>query len=433
MPAAIGLAALGLMLVLLALRLPAALAIAAVALPALLLADWLAPVDAVGVMVAGLRDLAGDPDLALLPLVVALGNLAFYSGVATRLYDAALVWLRPLPGGMAMASVIGCGGFSAISGSSLACASTMGRICVPEMLREGYDPRLATASVAVGGTLGALIPPSVLFILFGLLSATPVAPLFMAGLLPGLLSLAGMILVILWWAATEPEAAPRGRPATVSRWQAVLAAWPALLIFAVILGGIQSGWLSAVGAVSLAIALTLAFGLAARRLPPETLLQALRETLRQSAALAVILVAAKLLFALVALTGLAEALTLWVDRAGLSFVAVMLAVVVLHIALGMVLDPVAILVLTLPFMVPLADLYGMDLIWFGVVLVKLIEIGLITPPVGLNVFVVSNVARGTGVQPIFAGVSRFLFVDLLVLAALVLFPALSLILPAAMG
>ncbi|MGP9806129.1 TRAP transporter large permease [Paracoccus sp. NSM] len=433
MPVAIGLAALGLMLVLLALRLPAALAIAAVALPALLLADWLAPVDAVGTFLGGLSDLAGDPDLLLLPLVVALGNLAFYSGVATRLYDAALVWLRPLPGGMAIASVIGCGGFSAISGSSLACASTMGRICVPEMLREGYDPRLATASVAVGGTLGALIPPSVLFILFGLLSATPVAPLFMAGLLPGLLSLAGMILVILWWAATEPEAAPRGQPATVSRWQAALAAWPALLIFAVILGGIQSGWLSAVGAVSLAIALTLAFGLAARRLPPETLLQALRETLRQTAALAVILVAAKLLFALVALTGLAEALSLWVDRAGLSFVAVMLAVVVLHIALGMVLDPVAILVLTLPFMVPLVDLYGMDLIWFGVVLVKLIEIGLITPPVGLNVFVVSNVARGTGVRPIFAGVSRFLFVDLLVLAALVLFPALSLILPAAMG
>ena len=430
---AIGLAALGLMLVLLALRLPAALAIAAVALPALLLADWLAPVDAIGGFLGGLGDLVADPDLALLPLVVALGNLAFYSGVATRLYDAALVWLRPLPGGMAMASVIGCGGFSAISGSSLACASTMGRICVPEMLREGYDPRLATASVAVGGTLGALIPPSVLFILFGLLSATPVAPLFMAGLLPGLLSLAGMVLVILWWATTEPKAAPRGQPATVSRWQAVLAAWPALLIFAVILGGIQSGWLGAVAAVSLAIALTLAFGLAARRLPPETLLQALRETLRQTAALAVILLAAKLLFALVALTGLAEALTLWVDRAGLSFVAVMLAVVVLHIALGMVLDPVAILVLTLPFMMPLVDLYGMDLIWFGVVLVKLIEIGLITPPVGLNVFVVANVARGAGVQPIFAGVSRFLFVDLLVLAALVLFPALSLILPAAMG
>lgn len=433
MPVAIGLAAFGLMLVLLALRLPVALATAAVALPALLLADWLAPADATGAFFGGLRDLAADPDLLLLPLVVALGNLAFYSGIATRLYDAALVWLRPLPGGMAVASVIGCGGFSAISGSSLACASTMGRICIPEMLRAGYDPRLATASVAVGGTLGALIPPSVLFILFGLLSATPVAQLFMAGLLPGLLSLAGMILVILWWTATEPAAAPRGQAAGASRRQALLAAWPALLLFAVILGGIQSGRLGALAAVSLAIALTLAFGLASRRLPPETLLQALRETLRQSAALAVILLAAKLLFALVALTGLAEALTLWVDRAGLSFVAVMLAVVVLHIALGMVLDPVAILVLTLPFTMPLVDLYGMDPIWFGVVLVKLIEIGLITPPVGLNVFVVAHVARGPGVQPIFAGVSRFLFVDLLVLAALVLFPALSLILPAAMG
>ncbi|PHQ69711.1 MAG: C4-dicarboxylate ABC transporter permease [Paracoccus sp.] len=376
-------------------------------------------------------DLPRAGDLAIVPLVILLGNIAFYAGIATRIYDAAAIWLRPLRGGLAMAAVVGCGGFSAISGSSVACASTMGRICAPEMLRLGYDPRLATASVAVGGTLGSLIPPSVLFILFGIFTETSIARLFLAGVLPGLLSLAGMMAVVAWWVGQNPKDAPPGTVDKASRIDAALAIWPALLLFAIIVGGILLGF-SATAAVAACVMLTLVIGFTQSRLTADVLWQAIRESLLQSAAILVIVVAAKVFFGFVILTGLPDAALGWAQDAALSYFVMIAVVIITYLILGMFLEPIAILILTLPFLLPLVEAYGMDPIWFGVIVVKLLEIGLITPPVGLNVFVIGNVTRDVGIDRIFAGVSRFLAIDVLVLLILILFPIISTILAGAM-
>lgn len=376
-------------------------------------------------------DLPRAVDLAIVPLVILLGNVAFYAGIATRIYDAAAIWLRPLRGGLAMAAVVGCGGFSAISGSSIACASTMGRICVPEMLRLGYDPRLATASVAVGGTLGSLIPPSVLFILFGIFTETSIARLFLAGVLPGLLSMAGMVAVVAWWVGQNPKDAPASTVDTASRIDAALAIWPALLLFAMIVGGILLGF-SATAAVTACVMLTLVIGFIQSRLTADVLWQAIRESLLQSAVILVIVVAAKMFFGFVILTGLPDAALGWAQDAALSYFVMIAVVIITYLILGMFLEPIAILILTLPFLLPLVEAYGMDPIWFGVIVVKLLEIGLITPPVGLNVFVIGNVTRDVGIDRIFAGVSRFLAIDVLVLLILILFPIISTILAGAM-
>ncbi|ODT61101.1 MULTISPECIES: TRAP transporter large permease [Paracoccus] len=440
-PMTIGLVAMVAVLVLLAMRVPIAFALAGVASVGTFLVyatrtgAWM-PERALNptssVVFSNFFDLVHSYDLSMVPLFVALGNIAFYAGITTRIYDAAAVWLRQLPGGVAMASVLGCGGFSAISGSSIACASTMGRICVPEMLRMGYDPRLATSSVAVGGTLGSLIPPSVLFILYGIFTETSIAQLFLAGILPGLLSLVGMLLVIAWWVARDPKAAPAGEAGTASRMDAAIAAWPALMLFVVIVGGIYGGIFTATEAAAVSVVLTTLIGFAQRRLTLEILWRAIRESLVQTAAIFLIAGAAKIFVSFVALTGMAGAVVGMVSDAQLSFAMLMLVVVVIYIVLGMFLDPIGIMVLTLPFMVPLVEGYGLNLIWFGVIVVKLLEIGLITPPVGLNVFVVSNVTKNVSIDKIFAGVSRFLVIDFLVLVLLILFPIISLLIPGSM-
>ncbi|MGR3746520.1 TRAP transporter large permease [Paracoccus sp. (in: a-proteobacteria)] len=438
-PANIGVALLILTLSLLALRVPLALVLGGVGAVGTFLIhatsgggifdvamNWTGPT-----LLSTALDLPRAGDLAIVPLVILLGNIAFYAGIATRIYDAAAIWLRPLRGGLAMAAVVGCGGFSAISGSSVACASTMGRICAPEMLRLGYDPRLATASVAVGGTLGSLIPPSVLFILFGIFTETSIARLFLAGVLPGLLSLAGMMAVVAWWVGQNPKDAPPGTVDKASRIDAALAIWPALLLFAMIVGGILLGF-SATAAVAACVMLTLVIGFTQSRLTADVLWQAIRESLLQSAAILVIVVAAKVFFGFVILTGLPDAALGWAQDAALSYFFMIAVVIITYLILGMFLEPIAILILTLPFLLPLVEAYGMDPIWFGVIVVKLLEIGLITPPVGLNVFVIGNVTRDVGIDRIFAGVSRFLAIDVLVLLILILFPIISTILAGAM-
>lgn len=438
-PATIGLAGVLLVLALLALRVPVAFALMLIASPGILLVHLfgaeagdpaLAATSAA--ILGAFFDLFDNYDLAMVPLFIALGNIAFYTGITTRIYDATAVWLRTLPGGLAIASVVGCGGFAAVSGSSVGCASTMGRICVPEMLRLGYDPRLAASSVAVGGTLGALIPPSILFILFGIFTGTPVAQLFMAGLLPGLLSLAGMIAVIVWWVSQNPGAAPPAPSADASRTDAALAVWPAVLVFLVILGGIPSGLVTATQAAAISLALTVIIGFAQRRLTMDVLWRAVRESLIQSSSVFLIAGAATLFATFLALSGLDDVIVGAITGLGLSALAIVAIIVVFYLVLGLFLDPVTILVLTLPFMLPVIGIYQMNPIWFGVIVVKLLEIGMITPPVGLNVFVIANVARDVGISRIFAGVARFLMIDLLVLLVLILFPILSTLIPSAM-
>ncbi|MFW8637375.1 TRAP transporter large permease [Cribrihabitans pelagius] len=439
-PAMIGLVAFAVMLVLLALRVPIAFALIGVATLAAFTifafrTGTFMPERAFratsSLVFNNSFDLLHSFDLSMIPLFIALGNIAYRAGITTAVYDAAKVWLLRLRGGVAVASVMGCGGFSAITGSSLACASTMGKICTPEMLRLGYDPRLATASVAAGGTLGSLIPPSILFIIYAIFTETSVNKLFIAGILPGLLTLAGFVLVIAMWIRSDPAAVPaRGEAASMAdKLTAFRRAWPAALIFAVIVVGIYGGYFTATAAAAVSVVLTAAIGLAQRQLNLAGIWLAVRETCVQTAAIFFVAAGAKIFVAAIALTGMAPALVDWVAQAELSSAVLLFAICVVYLMLGMFLDPIGIMVLTLPLVVPLVESYGLNLIWFGVVVVKLLEIGLITPPVGLNVFVLSNVVgKEAPVGMVFSGIWRFLSVDVIVLILLVAFPSISLVL-----
>ncbi len=445
-PLAISLSCLALVLVLLALRVPIAFALGAAAVVGFVLFfGWrpgaepqfgraLRPV--LSLLASAPFEFIHRYEMSMIPLFIALGHIAYQADITRHIYDAIRVWLARLPGGLAMASVVGCGGFSAITGSSVACASAMGRIAVPEMLRHGYAPSLATGSVAAGGTLGSLIPPSLLFVLYGVFTEESVSKLFLAGIVPGLLSLLGFLLSIAWWVGRHPQVAPAATEASTwaQRRGALLQAWPALLLFLLVVGGIYLGVFTPTEAAAVSVCLALLIGWGTRKLSWAGLGEALRDTAVQTATIFAIAIGAKLLVSLLSLTGLAPALLQLIEEVAVSDVLVLAALVVMYLVLGMFLDSIGILLLTLPLTVPLVDGMGMDLIWFGVIVVKLLEIGLITPPIGLNVFVIHGVLDGrVRLEDIFRGVSRFLILDLVVLLLLLLFPALSLFIPNSMG
>ncbi|MBB18078.1 MAG: C4-dicarboxylate ABC transporter permease [Rickettsiales bacterium] len=444
-PLMLGLVGFACALILLVLRVPIAFCLAGISAIFILLffamrdggfdiANAIAPT--LTMVSANTFDLVHSYDLSMIPLFVLLGHIAFHTGITTDIYHAARVWLKRLPGGVAMASVFGCGGFSAITGSSIACASAMGKICVPEMLRIGYDKRLATSTVAVGGTLGSLIPPSVLFIVYGIFTEMSVSKLFVAGVLPGLLSLLGFLLVIYIWVKRNPDVAPVEDSVDVKgeRRQAALRCWPAVLLFTIIIGGIYGGLFTATEAAAVSATTVIMIGFIQKRLNWQQFMQSIKETCTQTTAIFFIAAGAKIFVGFVALTGMAPALVESVEAADMSFWMLMIMIAGVYFLLGMFLDPLGIMVLTLPFLIPLVDGYGLNLIWFGVVVIKLLEISLITPPVGLNVFVIASVVKpSVAVFDIFKGVARFLVMDVLVLIAIIAFPVLSLLLPNAMN
>jgi tripartite ATP-independent transporter DctM subunit len=371
-------------------------------------------------------------DLSMIPLFVLLGHVAYHTGITTDIYHAARVWLKDLPGGVAMASVFGCGGFSAITGSSIACASAMGKICVPEMLRMGYDKSLATSTVAVGGTLGSLIPPSVLFIVYGIFTEMSVSRLFMAGVIPGILSLLGFLVVIYIWVKRHPDVAPVDDKILKKgeRRKAAIRCWPAMLLFAIIIGGIYGGLFTATEAAAVSAFAVIIIGFLQKRLTWSQFTRSMKDTCTQTTSIFFIAAGAKIFVGFVALTGMAPALVGLVEGADVSLWLLLVMIAGVYLLLGMFLDPLGIMVLTLPFLIPMVDGYGLDLIWFGVVVIKLLEISLITPPVGLNVFVIASVIKpSVAVYDIFMGVARFLIMDIVVLIVIIAFPILSLLLP----
>ncbi|MBO6814915.1 MAG: TRAP transporter large permease [Rhizobiaceae bacterium] len=370
--------------------------------------------------------------LSTVPLFILMGHLAYEAGFTTDIYRAARLWLAKLPGGVAMASVVGCGGFSAITGSSVACAAAMGRIAIPEMLSFGYAKSLAAGSVAIGGTLGSLIPPSVLFILFGVFSEQSISKLFIAAIVPGLLSLAAYLLVILIWVNRQPSAAPPPSESidAAERWRSLSRCWSIVVIFIVVIGGIYAGLFTPTEAAGVGAYATLALGLLLGRLNIGKIVAALKESVFQSSMIFAIAVGGKMYVSFIALTGLSAAITDWIATADVSMIMVFGAMVLMYIVLGMFLDSIGIILLTLPLTIPIVESYGLSLIWFGVVVIKLLEIGLVTPPIGLNVFVIKSiVGERMKLETIFAGVGWFLLAEVFVLGAILFFPALSLWLP----
>lgn len=388
-----------------------------------------------GIVTAVPFNFVGDWNLTAVPMFLLMGYVAFQANLTSGLFRAMRVLLSRLPGGLAVASVMACAFLAAASGSSVATSSAMARIATPEMLRYKYDPGLASGVIASAGTLGSLIPPSILMILYGYFAEVSIAKLFVAGFIPGVLSAAMFAGMIIIRAKISPEIAP---PVTehftrAERIEAIQDIWPMPVLIIGVLVGIFTGVFTPTEAGAVGAMMATLLALWRRTLPLKAMAQAAMNTIVGTAGIFMVVIGTALLAKLMALSGLPNALTESMLGLGGDRYTVLLMVVVLYLVLGMFLDSIGILLLTLPIILPVTAAVGIDLIWFGVILIKLLEIGLVTPPVGLNVYVMKG-ALGNLVPltTIFRGVMWFIATDVITLLIIVMFPALSLYLPSLM-
>jgi len=372
-------------------------------------------------------------NLIVVPMFVLLGNVASEAGFSRALYDAAHAWVGRFRGGLASASVIGCAAFSAVSGSSVATAVTIGKVALPEMKRLGYAPGLSTGAIAAGGTLGFLIPPSTGFVLYAILTEESIGRLFMAGILPGLLMTALFILAIWIVTLRNPEAGPPGEAVGWSESLRRLArALPLVSVILVSIGGIYLGAFTPVEASGIGAALVILIALASRALTARQFVKAVNDTVRTSAMLYMIVVGANVLNPFLALTDIPQALGQGLEALGLGPYGTLAVILLSYVVLGMFLDGLAMLVVTIPIYYPVILAAGFDPIWFGVIAVIVIEMGMITPPVGLNVFVVRGVAGDVALRTVFAGVIPFLVAMIATLFLIIAFPQIALTIPNSM-
>lgn len=431
---AIGFWGMGVALFLIALRVPIGLALGLVAFVGIaVLTSWNAAFSILGLIP---YETAASWELSAIPMFLLMGALAFRSGLTTALFDAARLWLGWLPGGVAVATNFACAGFAAASGSSLATTLTMGRIALPEMKKGGYDMGLATGVVASAGTLGSLIPPSVLMILIGVFAQTSIIKLFVAGVIPGLLTALAFALMIILRAKLRPDLAPRDteRASWRDRFLAMTGIWPLPVLVLGVIGGIYGGIVTATEAGAFGAALTFLISLANRTLSWRVVKESFWDALVGTATLFFIVLGAVLLTRFLAFSGLPMFLAQFFADADISPLAVILISGACYLVLGMFLDPLGLLFLTLPIMLPVFKTVGLDLTLMGVLIVKFVEIGLMSPPVGLNVFAVKSIAGpDVPLSMIFKGVLWFLVVDLVVIGLLIAFPEITLFLPRLMG
>ncbi len=373
--------------------------------------------------------------LSSVPMFLFMGYVCFYAGLTKGLFAACRSWLARLPGGLAIASVLGSAGFAAVTGSSVACAAAMGRIAIPEMLASRYNPALATGSIAAAGTLGALIPPSILLILFGIFAEIPISQLFIGGIGAGVLT-AGLYIFTIWLLAVlRPELAPRMTelPPMAERIAHLRETWPILLLMAVVIGGMFVGLFTATeaGAVGAFASIIIAGFKGSLNWP--AFFSAIQETLTTTSALFLIAIGANLLTRFLALSGSGDMIAEAVIGLGSDPILLLLGISFLYLLLGMFLDPIGAMLLTLPVLLPVLEGAHIDLIWFGVFLVKFLEIGMITPPIGLNVFVIKGVVGDqVPLTTIFRGILWFLMADAVVVAIMILFPEIITYLPSLM-
>ncbi len=418
-PLFIGISGIVLVLVLIAIRVPIAVALFSVSFGGL----WLAFGSrmAFGIFSTVPYGFAASWTLSSVPLFLFMGFVAYHAGLTSGLFAAARAWLGALPGGLAVASIFGASGFAAVTGSSIACAAAMGRIAIPEMLKSGYDPRIASGSVAAAGTIGALIPPSIILILFGIQAQVSIISLFFGGLLIGLATLAIYSLVVIGIAVARPGLLPRGTiPPRAERLAALVEVWPVLVLILGIFGGMFAGWFTTTEAGAVGAMLTVLIGFARRKLTRRALVSSAVDTLVGMASLALVAAGANAFTRFIALTGVTTAIGDWVAAMELSQLALLLMIAGIYLVLGMFLEPIGAMLLTLPILLPLTIAAGIPTIWFGILVAKLLEIGMITPPVGLNVFVINSVTgRAVSLEQIFRGTLWFLAADAVIVLLMI--------------
>lgn len=370
--------------------------------------------------------------LSSVPMFLLMGYLCFHAGLTRGLFDAARAWLSRLPGGTAVASVFGAAGFAAVTGSSVACAAAMGRIAVPEMLRQRYDPGLATASLAAAGTLGALIPPSILLIVYGIMTKVPIGDLFMGGLVIGLLSVGFYVALIVIRVKLDPSLAPSdgARFSWQEKFSSLAVAAPILLIMVGVMGGLFFGLYTATEAGAAGAFLSFVLAAWRRTLTWRALKDSLRDTVVTSASIFIIAIGASMLARFIALSGVGTFLGNMMIAAELQPIVTMLLIIAFYLLLGMFLEPIGAMLVTLPIVLPIVESAGYGLLWFGIVLAKGLEVGMLTPPVGLNVFVIKGIVGDeVSLSTIFKGVTWFIVADLVVVGLAMVYPELILYLP----
>ncbi|MCG6903514.1 MAG: TRAP transporter large permease [Rhodobacter sp.] len=385
---------------------------------------------ATGLLASEAFTLASSPELVVVPLFILMGNVASVTGMSRRLYDAAYAVVGSVRGGLASATVIGCGGFAALSGSSVASALTMGKVALAEMDRYDYDPRLSTGVVAAGGTLGILIPPSTGFVIYAILTEQSIGRLFLAGVFPGLLLLGLFVLAVTVLCWVRPAFGPAGPKTGLGhKARAISRAGPVVAVIFVTIGGIYGGLFSPVEAAAVGAGIVIAIGAVSRTLSLRDLWQATRDSVVTTATVMLILIAAHLINPFLALSHIPAVVGEFIVALNLSVTGVLILILAVYLVLGCFLEGFAMLVLTLPIFFPIVLDLGIDPIWFGVLVVLALEMGLISPPVGLNVFIVKSVAPNVALGDIFRGVIPFWIMMLVALGILIAFPQISLFLP----
>ena len=371
---------------------------------------------------------------SVIPLFVLMGVFASRAGLSRSLFDAINSFMGHKRGGLAITTVGACAFFGAICGSSLATVATIGRIALPEMKRAGYDDSLATATTAAGGTLGVLIPPSILLVIYGLLTQTSIGQLFIAALIPGLLGTLLYALAVYIRVKTRPELAPLApRTNWANRFRHLGAIWQVVLLFGLVIGGIYLGWFTPTEAAAVGAVGAFVLALASGKLTKQALHESVVETAALTGMIFFILMGAALFNFFLESTGLPQFLIKQIEASGLSPLMVMLLILVFYIVLGCFMDSMSMILLTVPLLAPVALQLNYDLVWFGIIVVTVAEIGLITPPIGMNLFVVQAAAKGVSSSTVVRGIMPFIMADIVRLALLVAFPILVLWLPRAMG
>jgi len=419
-------------IVLMLIRVPIAVSLGIVAIGGF---GYLVGIDpALGILIDSPIRTVTNFNFSVVPMFILMGALVSVSGMSRELFRAANAWVGHLPGGMAIATVFACGGFAAINGSSIASAATMTHVALPEMRRAGYDAGLAAGIVAAGGTLGIMIPPSVMFILYSILTDTDVASLFVAGIVPGLLAIALYCVTILLIYRYRPKWLPRGERAGMKeRLESMRDVWATAALFIVIMGSIYGGLVTITEAAGLGVFGAFVIGFARRRLSWAQVVDALVESLRTSAAIFFILIAAFLFQYFLAVTQMSQLLGDLLVSLPVGPLGVVIVILAFYIIAGMVIDEIAMVLLTIPIFFPIVTGLGFDPVWFGVLVVVTVEIGMIAPPVGIICFVMNNMVPDIGLVNIYKGAMPFVIADLVWLALLIAFPMISLFLVQNMG
>ncbi|MCG8381685.1 MAG: TRAP transporter large permease subunit [Gammaproteobacteria bacterium] len=421
------------LLLLLAVRVPIGVALGSVSIIGIAIVK--SPRAALGSLGSMPYDFAAHWTLSAVPMFLLMGAIAYHSGLTHTLYRGARLWLSFLPGGLAVATNFASAGFAAASGSSLATAAAMGRLAIPEMLKLGYDKALTTGVVAAAGTLGSLIPPSILMVLYGWFTEQPISKLLIAGILPGLLTAAVYTVMIVARCKINPSLAPKveGKVTWQEKFSVLREIWPLPLLILGVIGGIYGGVVTPTEAGAFGASLSALIALVQGKLSWTVIKDSVLEAMNSTASIFFVAIGAVMLSRFLAFCGMPAFMGSLIEDWALDPLMLVIGTSLIYLILGMFLDPIGLMLLTLPILLPMFEALDLDLIWLGVLVIKYLEIGLLTPPVGMNAYIIKGVVGDqVGLTTIFRGLGWFLVCELLIVVLLIAYPSISTYLPSLM-